>query len=131
MSEATRVMTPRTGMLDGDGFLARCELADGTEIALVPQMFGNVMLTRGPASRWTVCAEEWMFEHQEAAIAAYIAITTGLSDAPVGWRRYRGPGGLIKRRQDCSTCGRVLEYGDDDGGVAEPVPACDHGASVD
>lgn len=54
-----RVVTELTGQPDAEGFFARAELEDGTEIALVPLTLGRVRLTIGPASRWTGYREAW------------------------------------------------------------------------
>lgn len=123
-----RIVTPLGGPLDDDGFLARVELEDGTEIALVPQTYGNVLLTRGAASGWTGWAEGWTFTSPGAATLALAVLVADSSAAIDGWIRYRGRGRSTRRRSPCRVCGRILEYGDDEDGVAEPPPACSHDA---
>lgn len=45
-----KIVTKLTGQIDADGFLARAELDDGTELALVPLLLGRARVTLGPPS---------------------------------------------------------------------------------
>lgn len=131
MSDDVRVITPLTGNLDADGFYARVELADGTEVALAPRLLGAVALTAGPASGWTGWADEWMFEHLTAALFAWASYCTDPAAPIDGWVRHVSSGTPTVRRRPCADCGRILEYGDDEDGVAEPVPTCSHDDTLD
>jgi hypothetical protein len=126
MTGSIRVVTPLSGALDADGFLARVELDNGVELGLVPQLGGSLLITRGRPSRWTTYDDEWTFTDRGLAFAAFVRAMLDPTAELDGWIRHRGTGGYTRRRSSCRTCGRILEYGDDEDGVAEPVPACSH-----
>lgn len=125
-----RVITPLTGDLDADSFYARVELADGTELGLVPRLGGAVAITAGPASRWTGYADEWMYEDTKRAGVEFALFAGGLRDAPDRWTRHVSAGKRTVRRRVCRQCGRVAETTDDEDGCALPPPACDHGGEA-
>ena len=54
-----RVITPLRRTTDAEGFYARVELADGTELGLVPLYGGRVRITVGPPSGWTSFDDGW------------------------------------------------------------------------
>lgn len=121
-----RVITRLSGQLDADGFLARCELADGSEVALVPRVLGAMALTVGPASGWTGWADEWMFAASLSAVSAYIFYTSGVDRDPPGWTRHVSWGQPTVRRRDCDVCGRMIEWSETADGQTPVPPACDH-----
>jgi hypothetical protein len=121
-----RVITPLTGAVDADGFYARCELADGTEVALVPRLLEAVALTVGPASRWTGWADEWMYADRQRAVVEYTLYAIGRQ--PDGWVRHVSDRQPTVRRRDCQTCGRVVEWAETADGENPPAPDCAHGA---
>ncbi|HEX6786940.1 MAG TPA: hypothetical protein VF076_07065 [Acidimicrobiales bacterium] len=131
MSDGARVVTALGAGLDADGFLARVELPDGTELGLVPQLGGALRITRGRPSGWATYDEEWTFTDHGRAIAAFVGAVLDPTAALDGWIRYRGEGGRVRRRSACPTCERILEYGNDEDGIAEPVPACSHATTDD
>jgi hypothetical protein len=54
-----KIITPLNGVPDSDGFYARAELDDGTELGLVPLFGGRARVTVGRPSRWSGFDEGW------------------------------------------------------------------------
>jgi hypothetical protein len=120
-----RMITTPSETPDDEGFLGRFELTDGTEIGLLPRLYGAVLLTRGRPSGWTTYDDEWTYDHHLKALAAVAGfLHDGGAYEPAGWVRHRARGCPVVRRATCDACGRALEYGDDEDGVAEPRPIC-------
>lgn len=131
MTGSIRVVTPLSGALDADGFLTRVELENGVELGLVPQIGGSILITRGRPSGWATYDEEWTFTDPGLALTAFVHAVLDPTAELDGWIRHRSEGGFTRRRRACQTCGRILEYGNDKDGVAEPVPACSHAPAGD
>lgn len=119
------IITPLSGHTDAAGFLARCVLADGTELGLVPQLFGTLLTSGRPGAGWDGFDVGWMYLDPHAAAAAYALLAAGSAAEPAGWVRRCARGQPTVRRRACPRCGRVLERVDD-----APYPACTHGAGA-
>jgi hypothetical protein len=54
-----KVLTELRNDPDDEGYYARAELDDESEVALVPLTLGRLRLTVGPPSGWTGYREAW------------------------------------------------------------------------